>query len=135
MNRRERFTAALGGAAVDRPPCTAWIHFATDALSPEETARRHQLFMQTYGWDFCKLMNDYRFPLPEGVLALESVEEMRRFTRMPISAAPFAKQLAVHRALRAVLGPDVPIVDTSFDPFQQVVRKVGYSRAKFIYAN
>lgn len=64
MNRRERFTAALGGAAVDRPPCTAWIHFATDALSPEETARRHQLFMQTYGWDFCKLMNDYRFPLP-----------------------------------------------------------------------
>lgn len=69
------------------------------------------------------------------MLALESVEEMRRFTRMPISAAPFAKQLAVHRALRAVLGPDVPIVDTSFDPFQQVVRKVGYSRAKFIYAN
>lgn len=135
MNRRERFAAALRGAAVDRPPCTAWIHFATDALSPEETARRHQLFMQTYGWDFCKLMNDYRFPLPEGVLALESVAEMRRFQRMSMSAAPFAKQLEVHRALRAALGPDVPIVDTSFDPFQQVVRKVGYSRAKFIYAN
>lgn len=133
--KRERFAAAIAGAPPDRTPCTAWIHFATDALPGAETARRHELFVRSYDWDFCKLMNDYRYPLPEGVLALESVDEMRRFAPLAMSAAPFQEQLKVHRALRAALGPDIAIVDTSFDPFQQVVRKVGYTRASFIYSH
>ena len=39
------------------------------------------------------------------------------------------------RALRAELGPDMPIVDTFFDPFQQVLRKVGFSKARMVYDN
>jgi uroporphyrinogen decarboxylase len=135
LNNRERFLAAVAGEPVDHPPCSVWLHFVTDRLPGEETARRHARFVRDYGWDFCKLMNDYRYPLPEGMETLEKPADMLRFAPQPMSADSFAEQLRCIRALRAELGPDMPIVDTTFDPFQQVMRKVGFSRAAMVYAN
>ena len=45
----------------------------------------------------------------------------------------FAEALKYMRLLRAELGPDVPIMITTFDPFQQVTRRVGYTKAKFVF--
>ena len=135
MNYRERFMAAVRGEAVDRPPCTVWVHFATDALPGEEAARRHAAFVRTYGWDICKVMHDYRYPLPDGIDTLESPTDMLRFEKLPPGMRGHAEQLKLIRALRADLGPGMPIVDTFFDPFQQVLRTAGFSRAKLIYGN
>jgi uroporphyrinogen decarboxylase len=135
MNPRDRFMAAVAGAAVDRPPCTAWVHFATDYLPGEEAARRHAAFVRAYGWDICKVMHDYRYPLPEGMETLAEPADMLRFEKRPPDAPNYVEQLKLIRTLRADLGPDMPIVDTFFDPFQQVMRKVGYSRASLVYAH
>ncbi|MDB5808860.1 MAG: hypothetical protein JWN94_982 [Betaproteobacteria bacterium] len=54
---------------------------------------------------------------------------------MPPTIADFTEQLKLIRALRKDFGPDMPIVDTFFDPFQQVLRKAGFSTAKLIYGN
>jgi uroporphyrinogen decarboxylase len=58
MNRKERFIAAVNGGDIDRPPCTAWVHFATDYVPGKEAARRHAAFLRTYDWDICKVMHD-----------------------------------------------------------------------------
>jgi uroporphyrinogen decarboxylase len=135
MNKRERFLAAVNGGDVDRPPCTVWVHFATDYLPGDEAARRHAAFVRAYDWDICKVMHDYRYPLPPGVETLESPKDMLRFEKLPPDSKNYAEQLKLIRALRADFGPDMPIVDTFFDPFQQVMRKAGFSKAQMVYGN
>ena len=135
MNKRERFEAAVHGGDVDYPPCTVWVHFATDALPGDEAARRHAAWVRTYDWDICKVMHDYRYPLPEGLETIATPADMMRFTRLPPTIPNYAEQLKLIRALRADFGPDMPIVDTFFDPFQQVMRKAGFNAAQLVYSN
>lgn len=132
MNRRERFLAAVEGREPDRPPVTCWVHFLSDHLSGEDTAELHLKFQREYDWDVVKLMNDYRYPIPAGLERLDSAEGMRRFRRLSLDEPAFARQLVAIRKLRRELGPDVPIIDTLFDPYQQVVRNVGFSEGVHI---
>ena len=132
MDRRERFHAAVEGGEPDRPPTTAWVHFLSDHLSGEETAALHLQFLRTYDWDIAKVMNDYRYPLPEALETIGSAEAMRRFRRLSLRERAFAEQLKAIRRLRAELGPEWPILDTLFDPYQQVVRNVGFSEGRHV---
>lgn len=132
MNRRERFIAAVEGREVDRPPATAWVHFLSDHLSGAQTARLHLAFLREYDWDVAKLMNDYRYPLPAGLERLDGAQAMRRFRRVSLDERAFAEQLDAIRVLRRELGPDWPILDTLFDPYQQVVRNVGFVEGRHI---
>ena len=129
MNKRERFHAAVRGEAVDRPPVTAWVHFLSDHLPGEETARLHLRFLEAYDWDVLKVMNDYRYPVPAGVQTFEDPESIRAFRPLGLEEPAFAEQLKCLAALRSALGPDVPLVDTMFDPYQQMLRNVGFSEA------
>lgn len=132
MNRRERFFAAVEGRTVDRPPVTAWVHFLSDHLSGARTAELHLEFLREYDWDIAKVMNDYRYPLPAGLERLDSAEAMRRFGRLSMNERAFAEQLETISRLRRELGPDWPVVDTLFDPYQQVVRNVGFVQGREI---
>ena len=135
MNKRERFEAAVNGGEIDHPPCVVWVHFVTDALPGEEAARRHATWVRTYDWDMAKVMHDYRYPLPAVLETINTPADMMRFEKLPPTLPNFTSQLDLIRALRKELGPDVPIVDTFFDPFQQVVRSAGMSTSSLIYAN
>lgn len=129
MTKRERFLAAVHGAPVDRPPVTAWVHFLSDHLTGEETARLHARFIETYDWDLVKVMNDYRYPVPQGVRTFDDPASFEGFRVLGLDTPAFAQQLACLKALRATLGPDVPLIDTGFDAYQQVLRNVGFSEA------
>ncbi|MCC6250414.1 MAG: hypothetical protein IT499_21965 [Rubrivivax sp.] len=133
MSKRERFLAAVAGAAVDHPPCTAWIHFGTDHLGGAEHAARHARFVRDNDWDICKVVNDFRYPAPPGLETLLEPRDLLRFEPLALSADSFAEELACVRALRAEFGAQMPIMITTFDPFQQVMRRVGYTRAAFVY--
>jgi uroporphyrinogen decarboxylase len=129
MNKRERFHAAIFGAAVDRPPVTAWVHFLSDHLDGEVTADLHRRFLAAYDWDVLKVMNDYRYPMPAGVRTLEDPGSLRAFRVLGLDEPAFARQLACLRSLRASLGDAVPMVETAFDPYQQIMRNVGFDQA------
>ncbi|MBM3557756.1 MAG: hypothetical protein FJX47_19630, partial [Alphaproteobacteria bacterium] len=133
--KRERFQAAIAGAPVDRPPCTAWLHFVTDVHPGEVFATRAAEWFRRFDWDICKVVNDYRYPLPEGLETIDGPADLERFRRLPVEHPAFQEQPKVVEILRAILGPDVPIMDTGFDPFQQIMRKAGYDRAGVIFAN
>jgi len=135
MSRRDRFMAAIEGRDVDRPPVTAWVHFLSDHLSGDETAELHLKFLRAYPWDVAKLMNDYRYPVPAGLELLDSADAMRRFKHLSLDERCFAEQLRAIERLRRELGPDWPILDTLFDPYQQVLRNVGFNQAAAIPAH
>jgi uroporphyrinogen decarboxylase len=129
MNKRELFHAAVRGETLERPPVTTWVHFLSDHLPGEETARLHQRFLEAYDWDLLKVMNDYRYPVPAGVQTYKDPESIRAFRPLGLDEPAFAEQLRCLSALRATLGPDIALVDTMFDPYQQMLRNVGFSEA------
>ncbi len=133
MTKLERFRAAVSGAAVDRPPCFAWVHFASDALGGTEHAMRHARFVHDNDWDVCKIVNDFRYPVPEGLETITGAQDMLRFEREPMSRSSFQEELKCIRLLRAEFGADMPVMLTTFDPFQQVMRRVGYTRARTVF--
>ena len=133
MNKRERFFAAVRGEKIDRPPVTAWVHFLSDHLTGEQTAALHRCFLEAYDWDVAKVMNDYRYPIPAGVQTLEDRASLRAFKPLGLDEPSFAEQLKCLAALRAALGPDIALIDTGFDPYQQVLRNVGFDQAEHMW--
>ena len=132
MNKMARFLAAVRGETVDRPPAVAWCNFATDSVDAQENARRQLAFHDACDWDICKVMNDYRLPPPAGIETIETPADMACFARRAMSERVFAEQLGCLRIVRARIGPEVPLVDTLFEPFFSLLFAVGFSRAPFI---
>ncbi len=132
MNKMQRFRAALQGLPVDYAPSVAWCNFATDALDGAENARRQLAFYAACDWDICKVMNDYRPAPPAGIETIASPADMLRFARQPMTERIFAEQLECLRIMRRELGPDIPLIDTLFEPFFSLLFAVGFSRAAFI---
>ena len=132
MTKMQRFRAAVRGAEVDYPPTVAWCNFATDSVDGAENARRQLAFYRTYNWDICKVMNDYRLVPPLGIETIETPADMRRFVKQSMSARIFSEQLICLRIMREELGPDVPLIDTLFEPFFSLLFAVGFSKAPLI---
>lgn len=127
MTGRERFLAAVRGGEPDRPPVSVWLHFASEHLPPERVAELHAAYQRAYDWDFVKVMNDYRLPLVDARGGLASPEALEALEAIGADRPPLSTQLEVIRRLRRELGPDVPIVETLFDPLQTLLRSAGSS--------
>ncbi|WP_316977429.1 uroporphyrinogen decarboxylase family protein [Shumkonia mesophila] len=135
MKKVERLHAAVNGEKVDRIPGIMWIHFGTDIVDGAETARLHARYLRYYDWDLAKVVNDYRYPLPEGLETLETPQDMLKFRPQSMEHRTYTEQFRCLKCLRADLGPDWPIIDTLFDPFQQIMRKVGFEKAQMVFDN
>ncbi len=132
MNKQQRFRAAVAGEPVDRPPVTAWVHFFSDHLDGEQVAELHRRFIAAYDWDFVKVMNDYRYPVPAGVRTLEDPAALRGYSVLGMDDPAFAQQLRCLRSLRATPAFNLPLLETVFDPYQQIMRNVGFDQARYI---
>jgi len=127
LNKYERFSAAVTGGAVDRPPVTAWVHFQSDHLSGAKTAELHANFLRAYDWDVLKVMNDYRYPVPEGVTTLTDASSLAAYRRLDMAEPSFTRQLD---CLKRLQDADLrtPMLETVFEPFQQIVRNIGFGQ-------
>ena len=135
MNKRERFYAAVAGAPVDRPPLSVWMHFVTPYATGLQGAARHCEFLRQYDWDLAKAVSDYRHPLPDGMETITTPADMARITVQSMDHPTYANQIALLNGIRAELGEDWPVVDTTFDPIQQVLRHAGFSALRVILDN
>src|SRR5690606_16093122 len=127
---QERFKAAVSGGHIDRPPVTAWVHFQSDHLDSARTADLHAQFLTAYDWDVLKVMNDYRYPVPEGVTRLDTAAALGKYKRLSLDEEVFQLQFDVLHRLRDYVGGGVPMLETVFEPYQQIVRNVGFSEAE-----
>lgn len=132
MNKRERFFAAVAGAPVDRPPLSVWMHFATAYMTGQEAAERHCNFFRQYDWDLAKAVSDYRHPFPDGMETIATPADMGRISVQSMDHPTYANQIVLLKAIRADLGEDWPVVDTTFDPIQQILRHAGFSALRLI---
>lgn len=133
MNKRERVLAAIRGEPVDRVPYSFWLHnFAREhsaAALTEETVRLYR----TFDWDFLKPQSRATcFAEMWGLAYQPSAERAKpcTITRLPVlrgadfgrlepadaSRGALAEQLDALLAIRAQVGPEVPIVATIFAP-------------------
>lgn len=133
MNQRERFFSAVQGKPVDRPPVTAWVHFQSDHLQGREVADLHLAFLRAYDWDVLKVMNDFRYAVPEGVQTLADVSSLKAYRPRGLKVPAVQAQLDCLSRLQDALRGEVPLLETAFEPFQQIVRNIGFSQAADLY--
>jgi uroporphyrinogen decarboxylase len=145
FTHRERLQACLNGEVTDRPPVALWRHFPVDDQSPDSLAAGTLHFQKTYDFDLVKVTPSSSFCLKDwGVEDTweGSTEGTRRYTKRVIqepgdweslpalepSATHLAGQLACLRQIRAGLDPDVPVLQTIFNPLSQAKNLAGGER-------
>ncbi len=133
MNKIERVRAALAGGAVDRPPFCVWYHFGTQHASPERTAQIHLEFFDFYDLDFLKVMNDYEYPMPDGVEEIKTREDLKRVGPFDVSKSPLGQQLKAIEMIAGALQGRALFVDTVFNAWNTMRRNLAReAMAKFM---
>ena len=69
MTKIERIDTTLRGEEADHPPVSLWYHFGVQHCSGDAFARTCLEFFEYYDLDWLKVMNDYFYPLPDGMEA------------------------------------------------------------------
>ena len=119
MTKVERVRATLAGRPVDRPPFSIWFHFGNQHLPAERTAQVHLEFFEAYDLDLLKLMNDYDYPMPDGLEDIAGPNDLRRLAPFDVTRTPLGHQLkAVELIARSLTGAGavVSVADGLVDP-------------------
>jgi uroporphyrinogen decarboxylase len=124
MTPIERVRAALAGQDVDRPPITVWYHFGLQHAAAERTARAHLEFLEAYGLDWLKVMNDYSYPMPPRVETLSEARDLGEIRPLDVSQGGLGEQLRVIELLATALRGRVLFVDTVFNAWNTLRRNV-----------
>lgn len=124
MDRIERLERVVRGREVDRPPVSLWYHFGVQHGAGERFARLAVDWFRHYGFDFLKVMNDYFYPMPEGIEAVRSASDLERIDRFDIGKSPWAEQLRALSVIAGELAGEAVFLDTVFDPWQTLRRSL-----------
>jgi uroporphyrinogen decarboxylase len=124
MSKIERVRAALAGKPVDRPPFSIWYHFGNQHASPERTAQAHLEFFEFYDLDLLKVMNDYDYPMPEGIHVMDTPGDLECLTRLDLTRTPLAQQLKAIELIAKALRGKALFVDTVFNAWNTLRRNL-----------
>ena len=124
MTKIERVRAALGGKPVDRPPFSIWYHFGNQHASPERTAQVHLEFFEAYDLDLLKVMNDYDYPMPEGMEVMSTPEDLKRLAPFDVTRTPLGQQLKAIELIASALRGRALFVDTVFNAWNTLRRNL-----------
>jgi uroporphyrinogen decarboxylase len=132
----------LNGSALDRVPVALWRHFPVDDQSPDRLAAATVQFQRTFDFDFVKVTPASSYCLKDWGVKDEwrgATEGTRDYTTRVIHNPDDWKRLSVlhpHqgylagqieglRLINSELGPDVPVIQTIFNPLTQAKNLVG----------
>lgn len=124
MTPIERVRAALRGAELDRPPFTVWYHFGLQHAPAERTVEAHVEFLDAYHLDWLKVMNDYSYPMPDGVETVSGPAGLAGLGPLDPTRSPLGEQLRVIETLARRLRGRVLFVDTVFNAWNTLRRNV-----------
>ena len=116
MNKIERMQTMLRGERPDRVPAGFWFHFPASAAAGHAMARAHIDYYRAADPDLLKVMNDNGYEAV-GVDSVKSPADWRKLEPAPLSSAPYQAQLAGLRELVDVLGDEVLMATTIFNPY------------------
>jgi uroporphyrinogen decarboxylase len=124
MTKIERVRAALAGKPVDRPSFSIWYHFGNQHASPERTAQVHLEFFEAYDLDLLKVMNDYDYPMPEGMEVMATPEDLKRLAPFDVTRTPLGRQLKAIELIAKSLKDKALFVDTVFNAWNTLRRNL-----------
>jgi uroporphyrinogen decarboxylase len=122
MNKIERVECVLRGQEVDRPPLSLWYHFGVQHSNGENFARTSLEYFEHYDLDWLKVMNDYFYPLPDGLEELATAGDLKRLVPLDIEKTEWRHQLKALRIIGRTLEGRACFLDTVFDPWQTLRR-------------
>jgi len=137
MNKRERVTAALAGAPVDRVPASAWRHFVGREENAADLAAAMLEFHRTFGWDFVKInpratyfaeawgnqydFNQYRSVVPTATrVTLRELADLDGIGAVDPSIGAFGEQLDALDQVRRGVDDGAPVIQTVFSPLSVI---------------
>ena len=124
MDKTERLRATLAGQPVDRPPFVIWYHFGNQHAGADWTAQVHLDFFQHYDLDLLKVMNDYDYPMPEGMEVMATPEDLKRLAPLDITRTPLGNQLKALEKIAAALKGKALFLDTVFNAWNTLRRNL-----------
>lgn len=145
LNHLDRLQACVSGGPLDRPPVALWRHFPVDDQNPESLAAATVAFQRTYDFDLVKVTPASSFCLKDWGVQDEwrgSSEGTREYThavivrpedweRLPVLdplKGSLGAQLICLKIIVDELGPQVPVLQTIFNPLAQAKNLAGKSR-------
>ena len=124
MTKIERVDLTLTGTDVDRPPVSFWYHFGVQHAPGERIAELSLEFLRYYDLDFLKLMNDYYYPMPQGLTEVTNAADLGRIKPLDIASSDWNQQLRAIDILARELDGEAYFIDTIFDPWQILLRNL-----------
>jgi len=124
MNKIERVRATLAGEPADRPPFTVWYHFGTQHSPAARAASVHLEFLEAYDFDLLKVMNDYDYPMPDGIDTLATADDLGLLRPFEPRDAPLGAQLEVVEAVAHALSGRALFLDTVFNAWNTLKRNL-----------
>ncbi|HSD50304.1 MAG TPA: uroporphyrinogen decarboxylase family protein [Candidatus Methylomirabilis sp.] len=124
MTKVERVRATLAGQPVDRPPFSLWYHFGNQHASAKRTAQAHLEFFEFYDLDLLKVMNDYDYPMPDGMDVMATPGDLECLTRLDVTRTPMGKQLQTIELIARALKGRALFVDTVFNAWNTLRRNL-----------
>jgi uroporphyrinogen decarboxylase len=124
MNKIKRLEAVLGGKVPDRPPICMWYHFGNQHASGKKYAATVLEWFGHYDFDLLKLMNDYYYPMPEGLEEVRSAQDLAKLKPFDPERSDWKEQLKAVRHIADELEGRAYFVDTLFDPWQCLYKSI-----------
>ncbi len=122
MVKKELVDRVLSGQTVVRPPLSFWYHFGIQHGGGEVFAKTALDYFFYYDFDFLKVMNDYFYPLPKGLKAIQSASDLQHLTRFDPSESAWQEQFKALQIISKALQDQAYFIDTVFDPWQSLNR-------------
>jgi uroporphyrinogen decarboxylase len=117
LNKIERVTRALKGDEVDRPPFSFWYHFGLQHMRGHKHAEAEIDFYRAYDLDFLKVMNDYPYPLPRGLEAIEAEADWKALEPVDAQDSCWSEQLSALSMINDAIGNEAFFIETIFSPW------------------
>lgn len=124
MSKLKRVDAVLKGKTPDRPPVCMWYHFGNQHASGKKFAATTLEWFEHYDFDFLKLMNDYYYPMPEGLEELKSAGDLALLKAFDPEKSAWKEQLKAVKLIAEALHGKAYFIDTLFDPWQCLLKSL-----------
>ena len=134
MNKIERVESILNGSDPDRPPVSLWYHFGIQHTGGEKFAKVILEYFDYYDFDFLKVMNDYFYPPPKGLIAIKTKNDLKRITHIDVENSDWKEQFKALK-LNESLNGKAYFIDTVFDPWQSIKRNMAGENMKALMTN
>lgn len=135
MNKIELVDRVLDGKEVDSPPLSLWHHFGVQHGSGDQFARLTLEYFRCYDLDFLKIMNDYFYPMPEGLKAVRTRTDLKRIVRFNLAESPWREQFRALEIMNRELKGKAYFLDTVFDPWFTFRRSLAGENVEHLMEN